>query len=364
MNYMDLINLNADKYEKDLATESFIDEYFDMITTESKLDFGFITSTASLESYGVESAIDGGNFGNKFMYYFSKLGNIFTKRQAGFNQAITQMQQINTGKISRGASTIGLNAENAAEYARITEGFNPKIGDNRTAGWQQLMNEMDAAMEDARWEPVREWWEGFKNRVLGCLSFATIILFPLGIYFWVKALIAEFKFYLAIWNLAVDKAEKDIMLVKGVKLITAIVCDITSYIYYKVCPDNPARCSSAANFTATDTGKAVTAIVQKLQDLKTKLNRKMPVEYEEKVRAAETVYGAAAMVYKEKLHMVSPGGVKVLTTGAEALSEKLFASIEGYPDLKISMQAYKGLMVAAELYFDITNKVLLDLYKM
>lgn len=362
VNYMDLMNLSVDKYEKEMSTESFINEYWDMITTESKLDLGYIPSTIALESYGVESAIDGGDFGNKFMYYFSKLGNIFTKRQAGFNQAITQMQNINTGKISQGTSSIGLNLENAKEYARITEAFNPKMGDIKTGDWQQLMNELDAAMSDARWEPLRQYWESFKERVLTVLSFATIILFPLGIYFWVKSLISEIKFYVALWNLAVDKAEKDIMLVKGVKLITTIVCDITSSVYFRVCPDNPMKLNK--EFTAMDTNKAVNAIVQRLQDLKTKLGRKLPVEYNEKVQAAEVVYNAAAMVYKEKLHMVSPGAIKVIANGSEALSDKMFLAVEGYAELKMAMQAYKGLMVAAELYFDITNKVLLDLYKM
>ena len=53
-----------------------------------------------------------------------------------------------------------------------------------------------------------------------------------------------------------------------------------------------------------------------------------------------------------------------MNSGAEALTDKVFRSVEGYNDLKLAMDAYKGLMVAAELYFDITNKVLIDLYKM
>ena len=362
MNYMDLINLNAEKYEKELATEAFIDEYFDMISTESKLDFGFMTSTTSLESYGVESAIDGGNFGNKFMYYFSKLGNIFTKRQAGFNQAITQMQQINTGKISQGASVIGLNVENAKEYARITEAFNPKLGNTKTAKWQQLMNDMDAMMEDAAWEPLRQYWQGFKERVYAALSFATIILFPLGIYFWFKSLVSEIRFYIAIWNWGVDKAQKDVMLAKGIELVNAICVDLAQNVYFTVCPENPAKLSR--DFGPLDITKATNAIVQRLQDLKTKLGRKLPVEYNEKVQAAELVYAAASTVYKEKLHMVSPGAVKAMTSGAEALTDKVFRSVEGYQDLKVCLDGYKGPMVAAELYFDVTNKVLLDLYKM
>ena len=362
MNYMDLMNLNAEKYERELATEAFIDEYFDMISTESKLDFGFMTSTASLESYGVESAIDGGNFGNKFMYYFSKLGNIFTKRQAGFNQAITQMQQINTGKISQGASVIGLNVENATEYARITEAFNPKAGDLDTRKWQNLMNELDDAMSDARWEILRKLWDRFKYGFLAGLSFGTIILFPLGIYFWFKSFVSFLKFIAAIWNVTVaDKAEKSIILAKGIELTSTIIVDIVSDIYFRLCTNNPL---GIKKMTIADVNKAVYAIVGVLKEFKIKLNMKSPVEYNAKVQAAEIVHTAAMSVYKDKLHMVSPSAIKAVTNGSDALTDKIFQSIEGYNELKVSVEAYRSLAVAAELYFDITNKVLLDLYKM
>ena len=353
MSYLDLIGINVEQYEKEMATESFIDEYFDMISTESILDFGH---------YSLESAIGGSNFGNKFMYYFSKLGNIFTKRQAGFNQAISQMQNIDVSNINRGSSVIGLNVETANEYARITNAFNPQINSKKTARWQTLMNDMDAMMEDAAYEPLRQWWQGFKERVYAALSFATVILFPLGIYFWFKSIISEIRFYVAIWHWTTNKAQKDVMLAKGIELINAIVAELTQNIYFTVCPDNPARLSR--DFGSMDMIKATNAIVQKLRDLKINIARKLPVEYEEKCKAAEIVYEAAATVYKEKLHMVSPGAVKAMNSGAEALTDKVFRSVEGYNDLKLAMDAYKGLMVAAELYFDITNKVLIDLYKM
>lgn len=357
MNYMDLIGISVEKYEKELSTESFINEYFDMIASESKLELGIFNSTTALES-----AIDGSTFGNKFMYYLTKIGNIFTKRQAGFNQAITQMQDINTSKISRGSSTIGLNIETAAEYARVTAAFNPQMGDKRTAKWQTLMNDMDAMMEDAAWEPLRKYWESFKERVYAALSFATIILFPLGIYFWVKSIVTEIQFYIAIWNWGANKAQKDIMLAKGIELINAIAAELVQSVYFGVCPDNPAKLGKV--FASTDIIRGCNAVVQRLQDLKTKLSRKLPTDYDSKVKAAEIVYEAASTVYKEKLHMVSPGAVKAMTVGADALTDKVFRNVEGYADLRISLDGYKSLMVAAELYFDITNKVLLDLYKM
>ena len=360
----ELLKINVKTAEDNAEMAGFIEEYIDMVGTESVMDFGGYGAFISLEhGVSVESAIDGGNFGNKFMYYFSKLGNIFTRRQSGFNQAITQMQNINTGKISQGASNIGLNLANANEYARITQAFNPKPGDLDTNKWRTLMNELDGAMSEAQMDVAKNFLKDFAYDFLsGVVTGISVILFPLAIYFWFKSWMSFFKMWIAIYDAATGKAEKQVLLAKGMELSSTIIVDIVGSIYFKVCPENPAQLPKT--LTIADVNRAVYAIVGKLKEFKLALQRKTPVEYDEKVKAAKVIYDTAMTVYKEKLHMVSPTAIKAITKGSDSLTDKVFQSIQGYNELKVAVEAYKGLIVAAELYFDVTNMILLDLYKM
>jgi hypothetical protein len=359
----ELLKINVKTAEDNVEMAGFIEEYIDMVGTESVMDFGGYGVFISLEhGVGVESAIDGGNFGNKFMYYFSKLGNIFTRRQSGYNQVITQMQQINTGKISQGASNIALNVANANEYARITQAFNPKAGDLDTSKWQTLMNELDGAMTEARMDVLRNLWDDFKYDFLSGLAAGTVILFPLAIYFWFKSWVSFFKFWGSLYDVVSNKAEKGVLLAKGMELSSKIIVDIVASVYFKVCPDNPAQLPK--ELTISEVNRAVYSVVGKLKEFKLTMKRKFMVEYDEKVKAAQTVYNVAMSVYKEKLHIVSPSSIKAIARGSSSLTDKLFQSIQGYNELKVAVEAYKGLIVAAELYFDISNMVLLDLYKM
>lgn len=363
MNINDLLMISQESVEWERDYQKLLNETDESWAkwTDDVHSFGLGVESFASE-INTESAIGGNNILNRLGYYFAKMPNIFTKRQSGFNNVINQMQRIDISKISQAPANISLTPEVAQNWARVTNAFNPQAGNPRTAEFERLMNEMDLSMSDARWEPLRLYWERLKSYVLSVASFATIILFPLGIYYLVLCLWEEIKFYVSLWKLAVDQAEKDTVMAKGMNIMSVVVLELIDYVYRTACPGNPAKIG--AKMTHTDLSRVVSCIVAELNGLKVSLNRKAMVTYDEKVKAAQAVYEAAAKVYKEKLHMVSPGAMKVILAGSKAFDSKMFAAVEGYTQWRQSVDAIRGLMTASDLYFDCSNRVLTNLYKM
>lgn len=363
----DLLGISTHDY-KDNSKEvnKLVEEW--LVSLESVSDDGENVGYEMLQkmSFGlvsIESAIAGNTALNRTGTFFSKLINIATSRQSGFANAMKNMNKIDISGINHEASKIGLTPEIAAKYARITQAFNYKASESSKREWSRLFEEINALVQDRIEDAESTMWKSLKEYFYGILSYLTIVLFPLGIYFMIMH---NIHFVYALYLLAThDKDAIDSVRAKGIQLVHKLTSEFVYDTYIKFDPSNSAKVKLTGGvLSATDMNACINYMIGELNQIKMQLKNPTIVSYEEKVKAAEIIAKDANLHLQPHLGSISKVNAGILKTMMNKSLNTKAQSLQGYTELRETLNVYNRLGAIADLYFDVTNGVLSSLYKM
>lgn len=323
-----------------------------------KFDSGYLNIRAELAA--VESAIGGSTVLNKASGMVAKLGNIFTARQSGFKSNIDKMLKIDPVGIKREPTILGLNPEIAQEYLRISQAFNLNVSEHSKSKWIELARDLEAEIDAQNDVALNALKTAVKLCVAKYIAAATIIFIPFAIFMHIMQYY-YIGYALGTKLVAKQQAGVEIVLRKGQEMLMQIMSSFVYETYLAIDPKNTAHIKMQdGKLSPRDTDIAINHILSVLQNLKRDMTSKAAVEYDDKIKAAETIKNSAKLVYPTAVHTLTPSNMDFM----RVMTTKLSTRGNLTPEMQEAGKIYMKLGAAADLYFDITNMIVANLYNM